>query len=73
MAVKFRFEKAYDYRIRDKNSGTLLSTVSYSPGTEMLIPEDHANDAEAKGVGSRMTEGTQNGGVPPARQASHQG
>lgn len=74
MAVKYRFDKAYDYRVRHQDSGTLVSVVSYAPGTELLIPEEHAKDADAKGVGSRLTDsGNQNGGVPPARQASHQG
>jgi hypothetical protein len=69
MAVKYRFDKAHDYRIRDKKSGTLLGAVSYSPGTEMLIPEDHAADADAKGAGSRLT-GDQDARLSSGRKAS---
>jgi hypothetical protein len=30
MAIKYRFDKDFDYKVRDKQSGNLLATLSHT-------------------------------------------
>lgn len=53
MAARYRFDKDFDFKVRDKSSGSLVSTVAYRAGTEALIPDDHADAADAAGAGKR--------------------
>jgi hypothetical protein len=72
MVIKYRFDKDFDYKVRDKKSGNLLSSVAYKRGMEELIPEDHANAADAAGVGQRVsgaTNGNQSAGGPAPAQS----
>lgn len=76
MAVKYRFDKGFDYKVRDGRSGNLIATVAYKAGVEALIPEDHANAADAAGVGQRVsgaTSGATNGNQTASGAAPAQG
>lgn len=73
MAVKYRFDKGFDYKVRDGRSGNLIATVAYKAGVEALIPEDHANAADAAGVGQRVSGATTNGNQTASGAAPAQG
>lgn len=54
MAVWFRFDSDYDYRVPERNGRV---TLSYKAGTTVFIPEAHAAAAEEAKAGNRTTKG----------------
>lgn len=51
MAVRYRFKKDWDHSVK------YGVDVAYKAGTEDLIPEAHADAADAAGAGERVDEG----------------
>lgn len=56
MAVSFRFDKDFDYDIREREGALANKTVAYKAGHVGLIPDAHAEAAEKAAVGARVAE-----------------